>query len=55
MRSSLFIAGGKDRYGTYRRYYIGERHTAYEWAMVLADRHPYTAFLIVYGVQMDAR
>jgi hypothetical protein len=23
------------------RFSIGDRHTAYEWAMVLADRHPY--------------
>jgi hypothetical protein len=51
----LSIAGGKDQYGPYRRFIIRDRHTAYEWAMVLADRHPYSAFLNVYGVGMDAR
>jgi hypothetical protein len=44
-KSGIFISGGKDPLGTCGRFTIGDRHTAYEWAMVLADGHPYSAFL----------
>jgi hypothetical protein len=42
MSIKLFIPGGRDPHnGIFRsRFVIGDEHTAYEWAMIYADRHP---------------
>jgi hypothetical protein len=39
----------------YFRFRITERQTAYEWAMALADRHPYASFLSVWFGDMKAQ
>jgi hypothetical protein len=41
MKLGTFIPGGRDHLGQLlRRFVIGDRHTAYEWAMIYSDRHP---------------
>lgn len=49
VKTGLFIRGGRNggdvRHRYYDRFTICDRHTAYEWAMVLADGHPYRPWL----------
>jgi hypothetical protein len=49
VKTGLFIRGGWNGDNFWGRYYyrfpIGDRHTGYEWAIALADRHPYHPWL----------
>jgi hypothetical protein len=37
------------------RFPIADRHTAYEWAMVLADVHPYAGIASLFGSEADLK